>query len=52
MRGGALNVGINLPSLPDGDPLVAEASADLDRLLAGLDERERQVRELVEERLA
>ena len=52
MRGGALNVDINLGSLPDDDPLIAEASADLDRLLDGLDEREREIRELVEERLA
>lgn len=52
MRGGALNVAINLGSLPDDDPLIAEASADLDRLLDGLDEREREIRELVEERLA
>lgn len=40
MRGAALNVRINLPFLPEDDPLRTDASDELDRLLAGLDERE------------
>lgn len=52
MRGAALNVGINLPSLPDHDPLHEEASAQVERLLEGLDRREAAVRAAVEERLA
>lgn len=52
MRGAEMNVRINLPSLPDGEPLRAEASGELDRMLAGLDERERAIRDAVAERLA
>ncbi len=52
LRGGALNVGINLPYLDADDPLRSEAADELDRLLADLDARERAIRELVEGRLA
>ena len=51
IRGAALNVEINLPGLPDDEPLRAEAAEALARLLGGLDERERVVRDLVAERL-
>lgn len=51
LRGASMNVRINLPFLPDGEPLRAEASAELDRSLAGLDERERAIRDAVAERL-
>lgn len=47
MRGGAMNVEINLPSLPADDPLREEASQGLDDLLAGLDERDRALRSAV-----
>ncbi len=50
MRGAALNVRINLPFLPDDDPLHADATEELDRLLAGLDEREAAVGITVAER--
>jgi hypothetical protein len=46
-----MNVRINLPHLGDDEPLRAEAAAELDELLDGIDERERAVREAVAERL-
>jgi formiminotetrahydrofolate cyclodeaminase len=52
LRGAALNVRINLPYLPDGDPLRDEAAGDLERLERELDDRERGIREAVEARLA
>ncbi len=51
MRGAALNVRINLPYLAADDPLRAEAAAGLDAIFANLDERERSIRQAVEERL-
>lgn len=51
MRGAAMNVAINLPALPDDDPLRDEAAAEVERLLEGLDEREAAVRAAVEARL-
>ena len=51
VRGAALNVRINLPFLPDDDPLLAEADAQLNGLLSRLDARERAVRMAVEARL-
>jgi formiminotetrahydrofolate cyclodeaminase len=51
LRGGALNVRINLPSLPDDDPLRREAGDRVDALLAGLDDREAALRAAVAERL-
>lgn len=51
MRGAALNVRINVPYLPDDEPLRTDAPAELDRLLADLDERERAIRIAVEGRL-
>jgi len=51
IRGAALNVRINLPSLGEDEPIRAEASDEVDRVLAGLDERERKIRAAVEERL-
>lgn len=51
MRGAALNVRINLPSLAPDDPLRAEAAGGLRTILANLDERERSIRQAVEERL-
>lgn len=50
MRGAALNVSINLPFLPQDDPLRAQAVAELDRLLTDLDRREAGVRDAVAER--
>jgi formiminotetrahydrofolate cyclodeaminase len=51
IRGAALNVRINLPYLDADEPLREEAAAEIDRLLAGLDERERAIRGAVEARL-
>ena len=51
LRGAGLNVRINLPHLAADDPLRADAARDLDEMLAGLDERERAIRETVEGRL-
>lgn len=48
VRGAALNVRINLPSLPGGDD---EAAREIDRLLEELEPRERAVSAAVEERL-
>lgn len=51
IRGAALNVRINLPFLPDDEPLRREAGAAVDRLLDGLDVREAALRAVVAERL-
>ena len=51
IRGAALNVRINLPYLDAEEPLRDEAAGEVDRLLAGLDERERAIRGVVEARL-
>lgn len=51
LRGAAMNVRINLPYLPDGEPLREEAARELARLLHGLDERERAIRDAVEQRI-
>lgn len=50
LRGAVLNVRINLPSVAD-DELRAEATETVDRLLSGLDGRERDVAAAVAERL-
>lgn len=50
-RGGGMNVRINLPALPDDDPLRREAAADLERLLTDAESAEREVHAAVEERL-
>jgi len=52
IRGAALNVQINLPFLPEDDPLRAEAPRALDEVLETLDERDRALRAVVAERLA
>jgi formiminotetrahydrofolate cyclodeaminase len=51
LRGGALNVGINLPYLPEGDPIRDEAADEVARLTHGLAGREVALREAVEARL-
>jgi glutamate formiminotransferase/formiminotetrahydrofolate cyclodeaminase len=51
LRGAALNVRINLPYLPETEPLRREAATELDGLLDRIDERERAVRDAVAERL-
>ena len=51
VRGAALNVQINLPSVSADDELRGEAASEIEGLLAGLDERERTVRDAVAERL-
>ena len=51
VRGAALNVQINLPSVTADEELRDEAASGIERLLAGLDERERTVRNAVAERL-
>jgi hypothetical protein len=51
VRGAVLNVRINLPYLDADEPLRDEASVEADRVLAGLDERERAIRGAVEARL-
>ena len=50
LRGAVLNVEINLPALDD-DALRTDASREVVRLLDGLEEREREIREQVEELL-
>ena len=50
VRGAALNVQINLPSVTD-EELRDEAASEIERLLDGLDERERTIRNAVAERL-
>jgi formiminotetrahydrofolate cyclodeaminase len=52
VRGAAMNVRINLPFLGDGEPLVAEAADELDRLLARIADRETAVGNVVAELLA
>ena len=52
IRGAALNVQINLPFLPEDDPLRAQAPRALDEVLETLDERDRALRAVVAERLA
>jgi methenyltetrahydrofolate cyclohydrolase len=52
VRGAAQNVRINLPYLPDDDPLRDEADDVLTDVLRHLDERERALQATVEERLA
>ena len=47
LRGAAMNVEINLPSLPEDDPLRHEAAEALRELLAGLDDRDRRLRSAV-----
>ena len=51
LRGAALNVRINLPYLPEDEPLRSEAGTRVDELLTGLDEREAALRDAVAERL-
>jgi methenyltetrahydrofolate cyclohydrolase len=51
VRGAALNVQINLPSITADDELRDEAATELERLLASLDQRELAVRSMVAERL-
>ena len=51
MRGAAMNVEINLPSLPDDDGLRREARAALDSQLAGLGSRERALASAVGDRI-
>lgn len=47
LRGAAMNVEINLPSLPDDDPLRGEATKTLGELLADLEDRDRALRTAV-----
>lgn len=51
LRGAALNVRINLPSLAQEEPLRREAGERVDQLLDGLEEREATLRAAVAERL-
>ena len=51
LRGAVLNVQINLPYLDADDALRTIAVDELERLLGGLDERERAIREQVEGQL-
>jgi formiminotetrahydrofolate cyclodeaminase len=51
LRGGALNVRINLPYLPEAEPLRRDATARLAELSDGLDGRESALRAAVNERL-
>lgn len=51
LRGAALNVRINLPSLAEDEPLRRDAGERVDALLTGLDEREAALRAAVAERL-
>jgi formiminotetrahydrofolate cyclodeaminase len=51
VRGAALNVRINLPSLGDDDELRAEAAASLERLLADVNLREAAALDAVETRI-
>jgi formiminotetrahydrofolate cyclodeaminase len=51
VRGGALNVRINLPYLPEDEPLRRDAGERVDELLEGLDERETALRAAVAGRL-
>lgn len=47
LRGAAMNVEINLPSLPEDDPLRHEAAEALGELMADLDGRDRRLRSAV-----
>jgi formiminotetrahydrofolate cyclodeaminase len=51
MRGAALNVRINLPSLADGDELRTEAASTLDELLSDVAQREAAALDAVEARI-
>jgi methenyltetrahydrofolate cyclohydrolase len=51
IRGAALNVRINLPYLDADEPLRDEAAGEVERVLTGLDARERAIRDAVEARL-
>jgi methenyltetrahydrofolate cyclohydrolase len=51
IRGAALNVEINVPSLPEGDPLRDEARRVLDEARSGLDRRERDLASAVGDRI-
>jgi formiminotetrahydrofolate cyclodeaminase len=51
IRGAALNVRINVPYLPEDDPLRADAEEALGPLLGDLEAREETVRTRVEERM-
>jgi formiminotetrahydrofolate cyclodeaminase len=51
IRGAALNVEINVPSLPDDDPLRDEARRVLDEARSGLDRRERDLASAVVDRI-
>jgi formiminotetrahydrofolate cyclodeaminase len=51
IRGGAMNVEINLPSLPDGHPLRDEARRVIDEALGDLDRRERKLASAVGDRI-
>jgi len=51
VRGAALNVRINVPYLAADDPLAADATAELDRLLASTDARERRIAAVVADRM-
>jgi formiminotetrahydrofolate cyclodeaminase len=51
IRGAAMNVEINLPSLSADEPLRRDAADEIGALLVGLDERERAVRTAVADRL-
>jgi formiminotetrahydrofolate cyclodeaminase len=51
LRGAALNVEINLPSLTSDEALRHESAAEIGRLLASVDERDRRIRSTVAERL-
>lgn len=51
LRGAALNVQINLPSLGSDHPLRRDATVELTEWLASADERERAVRDAVADRL-
>jgi len=50
-RGAALNVTINLPSLPDGHPLRIDATARLAELESRVTRREAEVRAAVSQRM-
>jgi methenyltetrahydrofolate cyclohydrolase len=52
IRGAALNVRINLPSLADDDPLRAEAASRLEELLADVTQREAAAVDAVGELIA
>jgi formiminotetrahydrofolate cyclodeaminase len=47
LRGGALNVSINIPYLPDGDTLRDAAADEIERLGSDLERREAALREAV-----